>query len=231
MKLFKNIEIVDLGLKYKDNLIIGDLQLGYEEYLHSKGMLIPKFQLNDILERLERIFSKVKIKRIIINGDIKHEFGIINKQEWSDVLKLFDYLISKVEEIIVIKGNHDNILAPILKQRNLKLIDYWEDDDITIIHGDKIIIKLNKIIIISHEHPAISFKEKPADKFKCFLVGKFQRKNLIIMPSFSNLTVGTDVRNGKFLSPYLKNVDNFECYVVDDKGNARNFGKIKELPT
>jgi len=230
VKLFKDIEIIDLALKYKDNLIIGDLQLGYEEYLHNKGLLIPKFQLNDILERLGRIFSRVKVKRVIINGDLKHEFGTINKQEWNDVLKLFDYLFTKVEEIIIIKGNHDVILAPILKQRNLKLVNYFEDDDVTIIHGDKIVVNLNKIIIIAHEHPAISFSEKPADKFKCFLVGKFQRKNLIVIPSFSNLTVGTDVRHGNFLSPYINKIDNFNCYIVDDKGNARDFGKIKELP-
>ena len=59
MKILDKFEIIDLGIKYKENLIIGDLQLGYEEQLRSKGTLLPKFQLKDIIARFDKIFSKV----------------------------------------------------------------------------------------------------------------------------------------------------------------------------
>lgn len=229
MEILQDIKIIDLGLIYKDNLIIGDLQLGYEEHLQKKGVLLPKFQLESILDRLEKILNKVKVKRIIINGDIKQEFGSILNQEWSDSLKLFDFLSSKVEEIILIKGNHDVILDPIAKKRNIKVLDSWEDDKVTIVHGHKIPEKLNEIVIIGHEHPAISFEEKPHEKFKCFLVGKYKKSKLIVTPSFHDLTEGSDITNNKHLSPFLeKGVKNFECYVVSED-KVRFFGKVKNL--
>jgi putative SbcD/Mre11-related phosphoesterase len=229
MKILENIKIVDLGLIYEDNLIIGDLQLGYEEHLQRKGILLPKFQLKSILEKLEKIFNKVKVKRVIINGDIKHEFGSILNQEWTDSLKLFDFLSKKVEEIILIRGNHDVMLGPIAKKRNIKIIDSWEDDKVTIIHGHKIPEKLNEIVIIGHEHPAISFEEKPSEKFKCFLVGKYKKSKLIVTPSFHDLTEGSDITKGKHLSPFLKKgVKNFNCYIVSED-KVRFFGKVKNL--
>ena len=70
MKIHNDIEIVDLGLKYKDILVIGDLQLGYEQYLNERGVLVPRFQTNDTLERLRRILAKCEgVKKIIFNGD------------------------------------------------------------------------------------------------------------------------------------------------------------------
>ena len=229
MEVFQDIKIVGLGLVYKDNLIIGDLQLGYEEHLQRKGVLLPRFQLESILKKLENIFDKVKVKRIIINGDIKHEFGSILNQEWTDSLKLFDFLSNKVEEIILIKGNHDVILDPIARKRNIKVLDSWEDNKVTIIHGHKIPEKLNEIVIIGHEHPAISFEEKPSEKFKCFLVGKYKKSKLIVTPSFHDLTEGSDITNNKYLSPFLeKGVKNFDCYVVSED-KVRFFGKVKNL--
>ena len=231
MKVLDEIEIVDLALKYKDTLIIGDLQLGYEEYLRQKGTLLPKFQLKDILSRLDKIFSENKFKRVILNGDIKHEFGRINRQEWDEVLELFNYLEKKVDEIILVKGNHDPVLFPLAERKDIEILDKWNDGNLSVLHGDKILLDLKKNIIIAHEHPAISFKEKPGEKFKCFLVGKYGKNNLIVMPSFTTLNPGTDVSQRKFLSPFLneKNIENFEFYVVAEDGKPRKFGKLEQF--
>src|SRR3989338_1967990 len=130
MQIYPGIEIVDLALKYKDILIIGDLQLGYEEYLAKKGYLIPRFQFKDIKERLTRILSQVKIKKLIINGDIKHEFGIISEQEWRDVLGIID-AVDPAIEIIFVKGNHDIALGPIARKRGVQMVQYYAVDNIT----------------------------------------------------------------------------------------------------
>lgn len=229
MQIYKEIEIIDLGLKYKDILIIGDVQLGYEESMNKKGYLIPKFNLDEIIKRLDKIFSKITVNKIIINGDIKHEFGAILNQEWNDVLKFIDYLNTKVKEIIFIKGNHDIALGPIARKRNLQIVDKYEIDDISILHGHKIIPDLRKIIIIGHEHPAISFGEKKYEKYKCFLKGKWEKHTLIALPSFNFLTIGTDITKEQLLSPFLKEVkiENFEVYAVEDR--IYYFGKIKDL--
>ena len=122
MKIHENIEIIDLGLYLKNykTLIISDLHIGLEESLNKRGVLIPRFQFEDFLNKLKLIFNKVKVDRIVFNGDLKHEFGEISRQEWNNILKLFDFL--KDREVIVIKGNHDPILYPIAERRNIKLI-------------------------------------------------------------------------------------------------------------
>ncbi|MEK6861185.1 MAG: metallophosphoesterase [Nanoarchaeota archaeon] len=229
MQIHTGIEIIDLALKYKDNLIIGDIQLGHEESLQREGFFIPKFNLQEIIKRLDKIFSQVKVRRIIVNGDIKHEFGSILRQEWKDILAFFDYLFTKVEEIILIKGNHDIILGPLANKKNIKIYDYLNIDNLTILHGHKVIPDLRSIIIIGHEHPAISFKEKKYERFKCFLKGNWHDKILIVMPSFNFLTEGSDITKEGFLSPFLKdnNLDEFEVYVVEDK--VYKFGKLREI--
>ncbi|MDD5253946.1 MAG: metallophosphoesterase [Candidatus Nanoarchaeia archaeon] len=227
MEIEKGIEIIDLGLYLKkyETLIISDLHLGYEELLKEEGYLFPLNQYKDLIERLKKIIDKVKIERIIINGDLKHDFGSILRSEWKGVLDILDFL--KDKEVIIIKGNHDKMIEPIANKKGIKVVNRFDIDNITIIHGDIIPIELKEIVIIGHEHPAISFKDKPYEKFKVFLKGKFGKSKLIVMPSFNLIFPGTDIRKDKLLSPFLgKDISEFEVFIVEDK--VYNFGKVKK---
>ncbi len=259
MKLLPNIEIADLALYLDSTLVIGDVHIGYEEALNKQGILVPRLQFEEIITRMERIFAKLKgriIERIIVNGDLKHEFGTISEQEWRNTLKFLDLLAKHCNEIILIKGNHDTIIGPIAGKRNVKVMDYYiinaitekhnnkdsiikksikkiKNNKILVCHGDKIpskdTIKEASAILISHEHPAVSLKECPrVENFKCFLKGKYKGKSLIVLPSFNPIVEGTDVLRDNILSPFLKqNLDNFEAFVVEDK--VYGFGKLKGL--
>jgi len=229
MKIFKNIEIVDLGLLYKNNLILSDLHVGFEEALNKQGILIPRFQFDDLFKRLKGTLEKVEIKRIIINGDLKHEFGTVSDQEWRDSLRLID-LFLEYGEVILVKGNHDTILGPIAKKRNVKIVDYFKIDDICILHGNKVLEDLDcRTLIIGHDHPVVSLREDSrVEKYKCFLKGKWKDKNLIVMPSFNLLVEGSDVLKEKLLSPYLEqDLSEFEVFVIGDK--VYKFGVLKEI--
>ena len=231
LEIAPGLKIVDLALLYKDTLILGDIQLGYEENLERQGVLVPRFQLQDILERLGTILKKVRVKRVVVNGDIKHEFGTITNQEWRDTLRFIDFVFSQLGEggeLILIKGNHDLALDPIARKRNIKVVEQYEMDDFTILHGHKIVLIQGKTIIIGHEHPAISFRERRHEKFKCFLKGTWKDKTLIVQPSFTMLAAGSDVTREEHLSPYLKDgVQNFDVYIVED--TIRHFGKVKDV--
>ena len=237
MKIHDNIEMIDLGLYLKNykTLIISDLHIGLEESLNKRGVLIPRFQFEDFLNKLKLIFNKVKVDRVILNGDLKHEFGEISQQEQKNILRLFDFLNDK--EVIIIKGNHDPILFPIAEKRNMKLVESYNLDDITILHGDKILVNLGKILIIGHEHPAILLKKGiRTEKYSCFLKGKWKNKTLIVIPSFNLLTHGTDVLDilsERLLSPFLDNIDNYEVFIVEPNekeiSNTLYFGKIKDI--
>ncbi|MBS3104741.1 metallophosphoesterase [Candidatus Woesearchaeota archaeon] len=280
MKILPNVEIVDLALYFDSTLVIADVHIGYEEALNKQGILVPRLQFEEIVKKMERIFGILKnknIKRIVVNGDLKHEFGTISEQEWRNTLKFIDLLAKHCEEIILIKGNHDTILGPIAKKRNVKVVDYYIVDSITqkpnkrksiiknsrmrvssdiaseanfashansltidtkskktlITHGNKIpnkeVLKEVSTIIIGHEHPAVSLKEGPRiEQFKCYLKGKYKRRNLIVQPSFNTMIEGTNLLRDKILSPFLKqNLGNFDVYIVEDK--VYEFGKLRGL--
>ncbi|MBW2986523.1 metallophosphoesterase [Candidatus Woesearchaeota archaeon] len=230
MEIYPGIELIDLGLyltKHKI-LVLSDFHIGYEEGLSKKGVLVPRMQYKDVIARLDMIFSKVKPKMIVINGDLKHEFGVISQQEWKDVMRLIDYF-ERRGELVLIKGNHDTILGPIADKKKIKVVDELFVDDVLITHGHKVPKRLAEVIIIGHEHPAVFIRsDVRSEKYKCYLKGKYKRKVLIVQPSFNLLTDGTDVGSEDLLSPFLdQNLSNFEVFVVDKE--IYDFGKLKNL--
>ena len=231
MEISSDIEIreASLWLKAEKILILNDLHLGYEESLHRKGILVPKFQLQEIIQSLERILRHIHPDKIIINGDLKHEFGTVLKQEWKEVLEFLDYLLTKTKEIIIIQGNHDPLIKPITKKRNITVLSQFQVGETIIVHGDKIIETNAKRIIIGHEHPAITLKAGSKwEKYKCFLKGKWKGKELIAIPSFNPLLEGTDILKEQVLSPYLTNIKSFQVFIIS-KGEVFEFGKVKEI--
>ncbi|HYD02770.1 MAG TPA: metallophosphoesterase [Alphaproteobacteria bacterium] len=234
--------------------IISDIHVGYEESLNKQGILIPRSNYDDLVLRIEKAINCIlknynleKIDKIVINGDLLHEFSKINIHV-KDKLKKFVKFISTYAEPVILEGNHDKVLKFILS--DVKINHNIIFDDILITHGDKIIseseedYKKIKTVIIGHEHPAVSLKSGyRSEKFKCFLKGKYasgnfvsalslknHSKELIVMPSCNILIEGTDVLLDRLLSPYLKNnkhLPDFEAFIVEDK--IYDFGKLRKL--
>ena len=126
MNIAEGIKIVDLALFFEKEkaLILSDIHIGYEEALNKQGILVPRFHFNDLVKRLAKIYSQIKkeklpVETIIVNGDLKHEFGTISDQEWRETLKFIDLLASKAKNLILLKGNHDTILGPIADKKNI----------------------------------------------------------------------------------------------------------------
>ena len=236
-EILPGIEILGkaLWLSETKTLIIADLHIGYEEYLNEQGILVPRFQFSETKRELEELFKekKIKPKTIVINGDLKHEFGEISAQEWKESLSIIDFLSEKCKNIILIKGNHDTILGPIAEKRNLKVKNFYLiKNKICILHGHKIFLDKAvhnaEILIIAHEHPAISLREGAKQEiYKCFLLGEWKKKKIIVMPSFLPITEGSDVSKEKLLSPFLHDISDFEIFIIGDK--IYRFGKIKDL--
>jgi len=234
MEILKGIGIRDLALWVKPYLIIGDIHIGYEEALNKQGILIPRFQFKEVIQRLKRILKGIKPEAIIINGDLKHEFGTISEQEWRHTLQLLDFLSLHCKNIVLVKGNHDTVLGPIAAKRKVSIVDYFNIENkhgkTLVIHGDRMIgdISQYKAIVTGHEHPAVSLKEGPrAELVKCFLVGKYKRKDLIVMPSFNLVAEGHDILKERLYNPFIENLGSMEVYVVADK--VYPFGKVKGL--
>jgi putative SbcD/Mre11-related phosphoesterase len=228
-------DIVDLGLLIDDTLVIADLHLGYEQSLNMDGIMVPKFQYQKILERILEILDKTNAKQAVINGDLKHEFGRITRQEWKESLNFIQFLKENFGDVVLLKGNHDNYTKFIAQKTDLEVYESYALEEFIIMHGDKIpqdlMDKKEPTIIIGHEHPCIGIRNgERLEKMKCFLKGSYKEKNLILMPSFNFVTEGSDILHEKPLSPFLKHrsTDEFEVYGVENF-EVLPFGKIKDI--
>lgn len=233
MEINKDIEIVDYALLIKKEIfVIADLHLGQEESIRKHGVVFPLKQFRQIKDKLEKLIKKSSPKKIIITGDFKHEFHTVSNTEWSQISEIID-LLNKNSKLIIIKGNHDTILKPITKRKNIQVKSHYTLNNIYICHGDALPknkeFERAKTIIIGHEHPAITLKKGGRrEKYRCFLKGKYKGKTLIVMPAFNPLSLGSDILKEKFISPFLnKNLDRFEIIIMEDK--PYYFGKLKDI--
>jgi putative SbcD/Mre11-related phosphoesterase len=226
----------------KGILAIGDLHLGYTEMLRNQGIMIEVDQLEETKAELKPIIKNIKatstLKKIILLGDIKHNFQF-ERGEFFEVWNFLKFLEKQVpngkEDIIIIKGNHDTYSL-----KNYTLKDFYIQDEIAFAHGDKsfpeLFEKEIKTIVTAHIHPAVTLKEPNGvkrEKFKCFLIGKYKRKDFIIVPSFFSFTQGINFddpmnRNKKDQIISKQKLKSFNTFVVG-KNKIYDFGKFKNL--
>lgn len=234
MKLDNNIELLDRAvyLAYSNTLIISDLHVGHSESLLFRGVLIPLREENETISKLNSLLGNKHFDRIIVNGDFKHEFGKILKTELGATEEIIDLLKKHTKKIILIKGNHDTLLNRITLNKAIEIKNSESIGDVYICHGHKspkdCELKNIKKIIIGHEHPAITLSESNrVEKYKCFMVGMYRERTLIVVPSFNPALEGTDVRNRKFLSPLLDAKGDYRIIVSSDK--LLDFGLLSDL--
>jgi len=206
----------------KGILAVGDLHLGYEQMLLEQGMVLPFNQLETTQEELEKIIQQIgkdKIKKIVLLGDIKHNFSF-EKGEMYHVRHLLRFLESYVpaENIILIRGNHDQV-----RLYNREYYDVYVEDGIAFTHGHKDFPEIHdkkiKLIVMSHIHPAVVIKDNSnikREKFKCFLVGKWNKKQTIIVPSFFPMIEGSEINESQFGIIPSKELQKFKTFIVGE---------------
>ncbi|MFQ6059863.1 MAG: metallophosphoesterase [Thermoplasmata archaeon] len=216
-----------LYLKKSRTAVIADLHLGYEGALHEEGVSIPRFQKKIMLDRIERILKRYEPRRLIINGDFKHEFSRNLPQEWEDVNEVLDFLISRVDTVLT-RGNHDNYLMTILAKRGLELIRTAISQGMTIAHGHED-VNWKGTLIIGHEHPSLQLRDEigASIRLPCFLVSE----KIIVLPAFTPLATGTNVASMGFISPPLAKLDEARTRVVaiDEKIGLLDFQTLADL--
>lgn len=244
-KIFDEIYLINgfkgIYIKSLNCFAISDLQLGEELYLaEEKGIFVPQFQLEEIKKDLKQIFKIVNPNTLLVNGDLKHEFGEASKQEWREVKEFVSFVSKYVKNIVLVRGNHDNYLLTIASHLNLKVYDpFYFKNKILFTHGHKKVEypKGTELIIIGHEQPAIILK-KGFDKVKehCLLYGKTKDgKKIICLPAFSPLASGVAINEldkEELLSPILKeevNIDKLKPIVLNKDVGILKFPEIGKL--
>ncbi len=212
-----------------DTMVISDLHLGYEGVMATSGLFMPRVSLQDITDKIENVLKRENnVSKLIINGDLKHEFAELHRFEWKDVDDFVRYAKERFSELIVVRGNHDNYLKVLLKKYGIEMYEsHYETDEFLITHGDRMIINAfsKRYLIIGHEHPAMVIKDSVNVKVKvpCFLYGRVEGVNLLVLPAFSPIFPGTDMLSvppSALLSPILRKtgIDDLKIYAcVEDE--------------
>jgi uncharacterized protein len=224
------LDFVD-GESNKRVLAVGDMHLGYEGSLQASGYLVLSEILDSVIGDFDKIFGKIgNVDEIVLLGDLKNDFGRISDQEWRDILKLFDYL-SKKGKVIVVKGNHDKMLEPVAWKRKIEVKDYYIVGSVGFLHGDRDFSEVEncEVWVVGHGHPAVNLKEGvKEEKYKCFLVGKFKGRKVIVLPSFLPVREGSDPRDYDLGFAWPLKLKEFDVGIVDGV-EVRWFGRLGGL--
>ena len=211
-------------------VVLGDLHLGYERALEEEGMYIPRFNTSSIREALNRIICRYEPKRIVLLGDIKHDFKRTRYEGKEEVRKVIE-LLENAADVIVVKGNHDNFLQNILYDTDLMAVDYVDICGFRMEHGH--VDSGKRPVIIGHEHPSVRIAGSVSGgvKLQCFL--HLEEEGIIVIPPFSPLSSGSDLSLAgpeTFMSPACKAADvgDADVYGISEFG-ILPLGKLSEI--
>lgn len=244
MQIFKGVKTVDgkraVYFEDLDLVAISDLQLGEETYLAEEAKLyLPQVQLKIILEDIRAIREETSAGRILINGDLKHEFKAATFQEWSEVKKLHEELKKLFSDIIVVRGNHDNYLLTISSKIGLNVVEEYREKGYLFLHGHRLPESYEGVrtIVIGHEQPAVVLRSG-YDRVKLHVI-LYGRDSLghrfICLPAFSPIASGVEVNaipKQELLSPFFHttvDIDELEAVAVDPSTGAFRLPKVKLL--
>lgn len=243
IRVHKGLHIADpwpaVYLEEYDSIVIADLHLGIEGILSKEGVYLPRRVSKATFDIVISAIEDVEPKKVIFLGDVKHGFSLLHVSEWVELKELFNRLINRGLEVVVVRGNHDNYLGVLLGKYRVPFIEGVLDlPPYSLIHGhkDHRIDNLNQIIIMGNEHPSIMLRDMTGiyHKFKAFLFGRYGDRYLMILPPACELAPGSTINmmsKEEFLSPVLKRVeiDGFVPYLIVPGEMVKKFPPVGEL--
>ena len=154
--------VASLSTRETSILVIADLHVGWEMALSSKGIHVPS-QMPKLLARLSTVLSEYKPDKLLILGDVKHTIATAEMGEWHDIPDLFNELKKKTREILVIRGNHDGNLEPLLPD-GIELLPAtgFAVGETGFFHGHQWptpSILQCKSLVMGHVHPVVAFRD------------------------------------------------------------------------
>lgn len=143
-------------------LVVADLHIGWEIALSEKGIHVPT-QAPKLLQKLKTLIKKYKPEKLLILGDVKHTVATAEIGEWHDIPDFFNELKVHVEEIQIIRGNHDGNLEPLLPE-GIKILPSSGTiiSEVGFFHGHRwpspTLLKC-KTLVMGHIHPTVAFRD------------------------------------------------------------------------
>jgi hypothetical protein len=185
------------ALLLEDALVIGDLHIGLEQELFSRGV-----RLASCTERMKKqileLLGETGAKKLIVLGDLKHKIASVSSQEAREIPSFLKALSERAELVLVL-GNHDGGLKPFLTEFTVHDAKGFVYERHCLIHGSAKPsaeeLKCCDGIIASHWHPVYEFNDPLGGRRteKVWVQAKALGKPMLIMPSFNPLLGGAHV--------------------------------------
>ena len=143
-------------------IVVADLHIGWEVALSREGIHVPA-QTSKLLKRLVDLASAYKADKLLILGDVKHTVATAETVEWRDVPEFFAVLARQGKEILVVRGNHDGNLEPLLPETVKALPSTGVVlGSVGFFHGHRwpspTLLKC-KTLVMGHVHPVVVFRD------------------------------------------------------------------------
>ena len=244
------------ALRIDDIIVIGDLHIGVESHLGSKGFRLPS-RTSVLRDDLLRISGDAT--RLVVLGDVKDSVPGSTKQEYREIPDFFNTMLERFDIVDVVIGNHDTQMDEFLpKHVNIHPASGLRIDDVGLIHGHtrpSADVMSSKTLIMAHNHPTVMFRDGVGKRTteQCWFRAPFtdakseyteRPSEMIMIPTFNRLLGGSpvNVREEGFLGPIMNSgmIDTDEArvflldgaYIGKRKNlmvNGRDRSKYKEM--
>ena len=191
-------------------LILSDVHLGFEDAMASTGVFLPRIQLSRAVDSIAKALEATGARRVFINGDLKHVFEKLTRQERIEIPRFVEALSSHgVSEVILVRGNHDTFLSGLLQKLGVQIVeDYLDLGRIILTHGHKLVEAEAEVIVIGHEHPVLQVSVG-GSKVKFPIVLKMPSETgeeIIVLPALGVYQSGNPVtlERSQYLSEIVK---------------------------
>jgi len=143
-------------------VVVADLHIGWEVALSQEGIHVPS-QTPKLLKKLSDVVAAYKADKLLILGDVKHTVATAGIPEWRDVPEFFSALGRQVNEVLVVRGNHDGNIEPLLPE-SVKVLPSTGVvmGDVGFFHGHRWpspALLGCRILVMGHVHPVVVFRD------------------------------------------------------------------------
>ncbi len=197
-----------LLLTAENAIVVADLHLGCEAALEYEGLSLPRVQTSKLTRYMSELIEEFQPSKVIVAGDLKHNFSRNLQQEWQDVRRFVE-LLKGMAPLEVVKGNHDNFLGLILREYRAKLHAFEVlQGKVRIVHGHKG-SRSSGPTVMGHIHPSIRLMDEVGASVKdqCFLYES--EREILVLPALSIVAPGMDIiaqRDADSASPIFSDI-------------------------
>lgn len=199
-------------LKSRNAVVICDLHLGFETAVIREGVYLPRVQLRRAQELMVSLAHVAGARELVICGDLKHVFERLTPQEREEATKLLALAKEYFDNIVLVRGNHDNYVTIVTDRFDVMVVGYLEvSGDTVVIHGHEYDERVlgYKNVIMGHEHPALRIPDEIGGvlKLPAFLLVPLRNgSRAVVLPAAGHYQTGNvlTLDPSQYLSPLIR---------------------------